>query len=124
MPIRKPTPDSVLYAWHTDAVLDASAPRHDSDPQCGWYRCKLVTGGPWAAVEIWMQRNTDEAGDLEAPEKLVGSINGNPMTRVDLDRHWLGMDPITEDRYGGLLRLIATIPSMQNPFKPFNTKDA
>lgn len=60
--------------------------------ECGWYRTKLVKGGPWVAVEIICEREIDDAGELNGPEKLVAITEGR---RTDPSRLWTYLTPIS-----------------------------
>lgn len=92
MRMRQPTPTMALLRWHRAALRGESVPVHDGDPQCGWYRTKLVKGGPWVAVEIICEREIDAAGELTSPEKLVAIIEGR---RADPARLWTYLTPIS-----------------------------
>jgi hypothetical protein len=104
--IRQPTPEAVLYAFHTramgGAVTDPAAlrhlaQRHDEDVEPGWYRTVLRKGGPTVPVLIWMRQQTDpETGELTEPEALCAEIGGAPASLSRIERIWLWMQPITE----------------------------
>lgn len=119
--MREPTPDDRLYAWHREALFSPDTPRQDGMPEAGWYRMQLVKGGPWVAVEIWCDREIDpDTGELMGPERLIGSANGNPLTRDEIEDAWTRMRPISRDDYGALLRRIAATPAMHNPYQPID----
>lgn len=119
--MRQPTPDHVLYAWHRSAMLDPGTPRQDGVPEAGWYRMQLVKNGPWVAVEIWCERELDpDTGELQSPERLTGSANGNLLSRDETEDAWTRMRPISRDDYGALLRRIAATPGMHNPYQPID----
>lgn len=55
-------------------------------PQPGYYKRKLVKGGPFVAVKVWMNEpDVDAAGDLMDDEGLMMLIEGE---RVNPDDNW------------------------------------
>ena len=99
--MRKPTDQSVLYAWHRAAMAGENPPRHDGDPQCGWYKCRLVKGGPWVPVRIYVEQDIDpETGDLICDERLSIEIEG--LDRGDPAKHWSYLTPITREEFDHL----------------------
>lgn len=103
----KPTPHAALYSWHTNALLGvlADAPEaYNEDPECGWFKRRLVKGGPEVPARIWMYQPTDENGDLCDDEKLQCEVDGR-----FADPHeqwsWLCGIPITEAQFNHLTAL-------------------
>lgn len=107
--IRQPTPITTLYAWWTDAVSGDYAPRHDADPQCGFYKRRLTKGGPWVPVRIWCERDVDEHFELTGPERLACESEGR---RVDPAHIWTTLRPITRAEYEALVSECARNPMM------------
>lgn len=70
------------------------------DPVVGFYRRRLVRGGPWVPAKIWWDRgDTDpETGHQMSDDVLRCVVNGKV---VDPYEHWLwiGGNPITEAEY-------------------------
>ena len=111
MAIRQPTPPSVAYAWWRQAVSGLNPSRHDGWPECGWYRTRLIKGGPFVAARIWIEREIDPAtGELAAPEEYRCEIDGIPR---DPASAWTFLEPIRKAEYDALLQRRATIPVMQ-----------
>lgn len=111
MPIRTPTPPSVAYAWHRAAMRGENPPRHDGHPECGWFKMKLVRGGPWVPARIWMTRETDPlTGELTAPEEYHCEVDGD---RRDPASVWTHLVPISKAEHAALLHRRLSIPSMQ-----------
>lgn len=76
----RPTPQAELYRWHAEAVvLVAHGVRLEvpEEPQCGWYRRRLVPGGPLVAVRISMRADVDADGELTGDETLEAWLGGN-----------------------------------------------
>jgi hypothetical protein len=116
--IRQPSPAAQLYAWHRAAVAGDSPATFEGLPECGWFRTRLRKGGPWAAVQIFCQREIDEeTGELTAPERICGEINGNPLTQTQLADLWTWLTPITAPEYRTLFARIAATPAMHDPYR-------
>ncbi len=86
---RTPTPRETQLDWHTNALLgvygDGAA--ITSEPQCGWFKRRLVRGGPWIPGRIWMFQDVDaETGELLSDETLQCELNGQ---YADADDQWL-----------------------------------
>ena len=123
--MRQPTPLMKLLAWHRAALRGDTPPMHEGLPECGWYRTKLVKGGPWVAVEIICEREIDEAGELTGPEKLVAITEGR---RTDPGRLWTYLTPITREEHarlesermgGGMMAAtMAKIDLTERPMRP------
>ena len=108
--MRQPTPASVLYAWHTAALRDPSIARHEGDPQCGWYRTRLVKGGPFVPVQIRVEREIDDdTGELLGPETLVALVDGQPRAPGPI---WTHLTPISRAEFQSLQDRKASIPAM------------
>ena len=95
----QPTPILELYAyWHQGLKSTDGLKPHPGDPQAGYYRRKLVKGGPWVPVAIWVVQETDEDGLLVDDERTVCLVDGKP---ADAEETWsyCCMNPIEEDAY-------------------------
>ncbi|GLS88054.1 hypothetical protein GCM10010873_30280 [Cypionkella aquatica] len=85
-------------------------PIHDALPEAGFYKTKLVRGGPWAAVEIKIERDVDlETGELTAPERLFAICDGE---RRNAARLWTYLTPISREEHRALLQRREFIPAM------------
>jgi hypothetical protein len=109
--IRMPTPPSKAYAWHRAAIAGENPPQHEGLPECGWYKTRLVKGGPWVAVRIWIERTIDPlTGELTEPERLSCEADGMRRNAANL---WTYLTPISKDEYDALLHRRNLIPEMQ-----------
>jgi len=100
--MRQPTPDSVLYAWWNAALRGERPPVHDGEPHCGFYRRKLVKGGPWVPAMIYVEADTDgDTGELTSDERFACLLNGKP-ANAHVQWSWLCGNPITLAEYRGL----------------------
>lgn len=110
--IRQPTPFAQLYAWHRAALAGHRPPIHDGDPQCGWFKTRLVKGGPFVPASISITRDIDpETGELASPERLICEVNGQPRDPVSA---WSSIckSPITRAEYRALQDLQKRYPQM------------
>jgi hypothetical protein len=116
--IRQPTPAAALYRWWNDALAGLAPEVHDGLPEAGFYRTRLVKGGPWVAVEIKVIRDIDlDTGELEGPERLVALCDG---MRRDAARLWTFLTPISRDEYRALLNRRESIPAMAATLAPLD----
>lgn len=80
--MRKPVKDHL--EWWRQAVFGAAPRAVVDDPQPGYYRRKLVKGGPWVPVRIWLVECIDETtGELMAPSYLCCDVDGKPASPDD-----------------------------------------
>lgn len=108
--IRQPSPLSQVYAWHRLAINGEAPPIHDGLPEAGWFKTRLVRGGPWVPVEIRLEREIDlETGELTAPERLVAICEGRRRNPVSL---WTYLQPITRAEHAELVQFCANTPAM------------
>jgi hypothetical protein len=108
--IRQPSSFSQLYAWHRAYMADGFPPYYDEFPECGWFKTKLVRGGPWVPVEIKVEREIcPDTGELLGPEKLVAILDG---MRRDAERIWMSLKAISREEHDYLNSLRAEIPAM------------
>lgn len=105
-----PTSQQQLYAWHTQALDDMRlhlAISVDGNPECGWFKCRYVKGGPFVPARIWMfQPIDDESGELVGDEILQAEINGKHADPID-KWSWICSHPITEAEYNYMVANIA-----------------
>jgi hypothetical protein len=107
--MRNPTTAAAVLEWHTEAMrqIDMRLP-HDvvnDDPQCGWFECRLVAGGPMLPARIWMEDDIEDVtGELLDEPKLRCQV-----VFVDKDpiEFWssLAKRPITQERYDQMMEL-------------------
>ncbi len=108
--IRRPTPTAKLFAWWKAATEGRAAPRHDGLPECGFYKRKLVKGGPWVPVKIFIERVIDpETGELTEPERFACIVDG---VRRSAEAQWTYLTPITRAEFQTLTELGESLPEM------------
>ena len=95
--MRRPTPHDEAFGWWRVATAGGD-PETTQDPQPGWYKRRLVRGGPWVPARIWLYSEVDDAGELLAPEILQAECNG---AWADPDDLWsyVAANPITEAEF-------------------------
>ena len=119
MPIRQPTPAAEIYRWWRAALADPRHPRHESEPQSGWFKMRMVKDGPWIPCRIWVEREVDPAtGELMAPEVLRCEVGGE---RRNPERVWTSVRAITREAYDALVRLQAENSAMSATMVPYDT---
>jgi hypothetical protein len=123
--MRQPTPLDQAYAWHTAAMAGDDRETND-DPQCGWYRRRLVKNGPWVPARIYLERDIDpESGELLGPEVMRCEVDGEQRNAED-QWSWLMSQPISEQEYDYLTATIewsrTNAPSepMANVYEPID----
>lgn len=97
--MRKPTTQADLLAWYRRALANTKKQPIDRertpvtlDPQCGWFKRRLVRLGPWVPVRIWVEihdQPIDKAtGELCGDEKLLWRCTVGGVEREPADE-WL-----------------------------------
>ena len=100
--MRQPTPFKVLFAWHSAALAGKAPPIHDGDPQCGFYKRRLVRGGPWVPARIFVERDVDpRTGELTCDEVLRIEVEG--LDAGDPADHWTYLTPISREAFDHLV---------------------
>ena len=99
--MRKPTPIHVAYAWYNQAMIDWAVGIEvevPEEPQCGYYKRRLVRGGPHVPAKIWLEGETDRKGNLLDDEVMRCEVNGQ---YCDPEEQWLWLagKPISEKDY-------------------------
>ena len=111
--MRTPTPISQLMAWHGAAMRGDKPAIHDCDPNMGWFKVRLVRGGPFVPAKIWIDRDLcPSTGELTAPEEFTCDVNGQCRDPYD-QWVWLAKNPISKAAYLELQDMQNTTPAMQ-----------
>lgn len=109
--MREPTPDDRLYAWHRAAIAGLQPPIHEGQPECGWFKRRIVKGGPWVPVEVFVRREIDpDTGELEGPEVLVASYDDRIVPAHTI---WTFLTPISRVEFDALVQRHRDLPVMQ-----------
>lgn len=119
--IRQPTPVSRLYAWHRAALAGKPVTIHEGEPECGWFKTRLVKGGPFVPASISIERDVDENGELSSDERLVCEVNGERRNPVSA---WLSLckNPISRAEYLDLQDLQRRHPEMAATHAPIRLR--
>lgn len=108
--IRQPTPARDLFRWWNAALAGLEPEIHDGFPEVGFYKTRLIKGGPWVAVEIKIERDIDlDTGELTAPERFIAICDGARRNPVNL---WTYLTPISRDEHRALIESRQSVPAM------------
>jgi hypothetical protein len=108
--IRRPSTAAQLYSWHRSALAGECPAQHDGLPEAGWYRTRLVKGGPFVPVRIFVEREIDpETGELTGPERLACECDGQ---RRDPAQLWSFLEPISKANFDRLGAMRQSNPAM------------
>lgn len=100
--IRQPSTFSQLYAWHRKAVACQQPDTHDGLPEAGWFKRRLIKGGPWVPVRIYLEQDIDvETGELASDEVLRIEVEG--LDAGDPASHWTYLRPISRAQFEHLM---------------------
>lgn len=106
--MRKPTEEAVVYAWWRNAIKGNLAEEPSSfseEPEAGFFKRRLVKGGPFVPARIWLYSPTDpETGDLCGDEVLQCEVDGQ-YRDPEQEWSWLCGNPITEAEFNHLTAL-------------------
>ena len=109
--MRRPTPLLRLLAWHRAALAGDAPPIHDGIPECGWYKMRRK-GAHWVPVEIYVDREFDENGDLAADEQIKASVYLEP---ADAREIWTYLTPISRAEFRRLTHYLLSNQDTINP---------
>ena len=125
--IRFPTANELLYAWHEQALEDVALhliPEVKQEPQCGWFKRRLVKQGPWVPARIWLYQPIED-GELVGDETYQCEVNGQYADAED-QWLWLCQNAITEAEYNYMVASLAWAANhspdhpLSDPNKPIN----
>jgi hypothetical protein len=68
----------------------------------GFFKRKLVRGGPWVPAAIWWSGERNEDGELEGDENLYCTVGVTPKDPIE---EWsrVASNPITQEEYHRLM---------------------
>jgi hypothetical protein len=116
--MRSPTPRDCSLTWWRDALTGfGSIVAKALEPQCGFYKRRLVHGGPFVPVRIYLEQEIDEAtGELMADEVMRCEVNGERADPVEQwPRLWNNPIPESEFEYMTAARRWAAWYSLSDP---------
>lgn len=97
--MRQPTPLADQLAWWRHALHGSGKiVARSLEPQVGFYKRKLVSGGIHVPARIWLEQDVDETGELVADEVLRCEVNGEPRNPFHT-WPWLFANPISEAEF-------------------------
>lgn len=108
--IRQPTSRERQYDFWRRTVAGERVPWDEDEPKPGYYKRRMVRGGPFVPVEIWLEQQTcPETGELVADERLRAICGGEMRDPASL---WIYCRAITLEEYDALTGAHGTIPDM------------
>jgi hypothetical protein len=102
----RPTPDSELFAWWRASLAGENPPIHEDEPQCGFFRTRLIKGGIVVASRIYVRQIVSQLGFLQFCEVMRCEI-GDARFDVGSSWPWLCKNPIKKSEYLFLLEQAA-----------------
>ncbi|HEV8036164.1 hypothetical protein [Yoonia sp.] len=119
--IRQPTSKAAQYAWYRAAIAGREPPRHDGMPEAGFYKTRLVKGGPFVPIRIWLdQEICPVTGELMADESLRCEALGQSRNPETI---WTYLRPIPRAEYDALVDLHRSMDLMAAVNAPINIED-
>lgn len=123
--MRRPTPHDEAFGWWMVAIAGGD-PETTADPQCGFFKRRLVKGGPWVPARIWIDAEVcPETGELLSDERLQCEVNG-AWADPDDAWSWICANPISEQEFKYLTALASHCAKHEpdhpaaNPRKPID----
>lgn len=115
--IRQPSTMRQLYGWHRDFLAGRDVDMIDGEAWCGWYKRRMVKGGPWVPVRIFVERDIDpETGELTCDERLAMEIEGIRSDKSPEDEFsWL--TPISVEEFNHLVDYRLRDTRMLDPYQ-------
>lgn len=108
--IRQPTDRTTQYDFWRRTVAGERVERFEDEPQPGFYKRRMVRGGPFIPVEIWLEQEIDqETGELTAPEVMRAICNGEIRDPLSL---WTYCRAISAEEYDALIGVQSSIEEM------------
>ena len=97
--MRRPTSKEAAFRWWREALDGIAPPPINEVPQAGYYKRRLIKGGPWVPVAIWIEQKVDpETGELLDPEVIKCAVDGKIADPVS-QWGYVCADPISETDY-------------------------
>ncbi|QRZ14699.1 hypothetical protein JWJ88_17190 [Paracoccus methylovorus] len=108
--IRQPTSKAAQYDFWRRTVAGERVPRFEDGPEPGFYKRRMVRGGPFVPVEIWLVQEIDPiTGELTADERFEAICNGQLCDPMAV---WTYCRAISAEEYDALTGVRERIPDM------------
>ena len=102
MKMRQPLTGDEMFAWYHQKMRGERPPTHLEEPHAGFFKTRLVRGGPFVPACIWWEQEIDDAGELLSEPVLRCHIDGRERAPIDV-WSWLAGRAVDEDEYTRLL---------------------
>lgn len=126
---RYPTPDPVLYEWHSAAMRGENPPVHEIEVHCGWFVRAYSYRGLLYPAQIFMSREIDEETGLLLSDETLRCILAKPGDgwptiaghEADAEEEWpyLAKKPISKSEYEALMAQVLFSHKYTGPSRPF-----
>lgn len=121
--IRQPSSFRQMFAWHNAAINGDKPPQFDGLPECGYFKRKMVKGGPWVPARIYLERDIDPSTfELTAPERFCLEVEG--IKRDDVEDQWTYLTPISKAEFDHLSTYALSDSRMMDTMNPMDLSDA
>lgn len=108
--IRQPTRPKEAFAWWNSALRNPRAPRHEGEPQAGYYKRRMVKNGPWVPLRIRLVQVIDrDSGELCEPERFEADQDGATFNPEPI---WTHCRPISTAEFHDLTARQSGLPLM------------
>ncbi len=88
--------------WWRDALAGLRPAIHEGNPHAGYYERRLIKGGPWVAVSIFLvEQRFADTGELAADVEYKALVNGTPANPFDIWT-WVCARPISKSKYDSM----------------------
>jgi hypothetical protein len=120
--VRTPTSKDAAFRWWREALDGVAPPPINEVPQAGFYRRRMVKGGPWVPVAIWIEAHVcPETGELLQPEIIRCAVDGKVADPVE-QWGYVCANPIRETDYKLMVNRVKheMREGSHAPYKPIN----
>lgn len=120
--MRRPTSKDAAFRWWREALEGVAPPPINEVPQAGFYRRRMVKGGPWVPVAIWIESVTDpETGELLQPEIIKCAVDGKVADPVN-EWGYCCSQPVSERDFQRMVHRVKheMREGSHAPFKPID----
>lgn len=96
--------------WWSRALAGERVHVRDGEPMPGYYKTRIVRGGPWVPARIWIEREIDDDGEQMNPDAFRCIVDG---VERDALQEWVRLSayPIPAAEYERLRKNPDPLPS-------------
>lgn len=111
--------EEAAWHWHGEALVERKRKEQSSAyrsrlaipdvPQCGYFKRRLVRGGPWVPARIWREPKIDFETEQPGAEDTILCEVGGERRNADDQWNWLLNNPISKEEYDDKMKLRAWV---------------